>query len=49
LTVFDNAVGSPRTVNLECTAKAPRGKAADEENTDSEGVVSPEYAQPPDE
>jgi CSLREA domain-containing protein len=49
LDVFDNAAGSPQTVNLECTAKAPRGKAADEENTDYEGVVLPEEAQPSDE
>jgi CSLREA domain-containing protein len=49
LDVFDNAAGSPQTVNLACTAKAPRGKAADEENIDSEGVVQPEEAPPPDE
>jgi len=37
LDVFDNAAGSPQTVDLECTAKAPRGKAADEGAVDSEG------------
>jgi CSLREA domain-containing protein len=49
LEVFDNAAGSPQTVNLQCTAKAPVGKAADEEDTDSEVVVSPPKSQLPDE